>query len=243
MRPTPKPPNDMAPAAGGPLARDPVNQHLLDVRAKIGAARLGLMNNQCWHEDPRRMLFSMSRYKFVSKMFSGRSNVLEVGCGDGFMARIVRQEVGRLTITDYDPLFIEEFNASQDPAWPIEARTHDMLAGPLTGPFDAAYSLDVLEHIAADREDLFIGNIAASLTDEGALIVGMPSLESQAYASPLSRAGHVNCKTAPDLKATMERHFEQVFIFSMNDEVVHTGYHKMAHYLLALCCGKKAGSR
>jgi len=25
----------------------------------------------------------------------------------------------------------------------------------------------------------------------------------------------------------------------MNDEVVHTGYHKMAHYLLALCCGKK----
>jgi len=25
----------------------------------------------------------------------------------------------------------------------------------------------------------------------------------------------------------------------MNDEVVHTGYHKMAHYLFALCCGKK----
>ena len=30
-----------------------------------------------------------------------------------------------------------------------------------------------------------------------------------------------------------------VFMFSMNDEVVHTGYHKMAHYLFGLCTGKK----
>jgi len=25
----------------------------------------------------------------------------------------------------------------------------------------------------------------------------------------------------------------------MNDEVVHTGYHAMAHYNLVLCCGKR----
>ena len=24
-----------------------------------------------------------------------------------------------------------------------------------------------------------------------------------------------------------------------SDEIVHTGYHKMAHYLLALCCEKR----
>jgi hypothetical protein len=38
----------------------------------------------------------------------------------------------------------------------------------------------------------------------------------------------------PDLKATMSRNFHNVFMFSMNDEVVHTGYHKMAHYLFAV---------
>jgi hypothetical protein len=38
----------------------------------------------------------------------------------------------------------------------------------------------------------------------------------------------------------MQRFFHNVFMFSMNDEVVHTGYHKMAHYLFALCCGKRA---
>ena len=63
----------------------------------------------------------------------------------------------------------------------------------------------------------------------------MPSLESQEYASPQSKAGHVNCKSGNDLKKTLEKHFKNVFVFSMNDEVIHTGYYPMAHYLLALC--------
>lgn len=36
-------------------------------------------------------------------------------------------------------------------------------------------------------------------------------------------------------------HFHNVFMFSMNDEVVHTGYGKMSHYNIALCCGSKTG--
>ena len=49
----------------------------------------------------------------------------------------------------------------------------------------------------------------------------------------------MNCKSGPELKDLMEDHFHNVFIFSMNDEVVHTGHHKMAHYLFAVCAGKK----
>jgi hypothetical protein len=67
----------------------------------------------------------------------------------------------------------------------------------------------------------------------------MPSIESQAYASPQSQAGHVNFKTGNVSKRDLERHFRHVFVLSMNDEVVHTGYYPMAHYLLALCCGKR----
>jgi hypothetical protein len=37
----------------------------------------------------------------------------------------------------------------------------------------------------------------------------------------------------------MKRFFKNVFMFSMNDEVVHTGYSKMSHYNFALCCGKR----
>ena len=82
----------------------------------------------------------------------------------------------------------------------------------------------MLEHIAPESEDRFIGNIVASLVPDGVAIFGMPSLESQVYASKQSKEGHVNCKTGSALRETLRRHFTHVFLFSMNDEVVHTGF-------------------
>ena len=124
--------------------------------------------------------------------------------------------------------------------WVYETRVLDLLKDPIEGSFDGIYSLDVLEHIPADRERDVLTKICGALAPEGAAIIGMPSLESQAYASPPSRAGHINCKTMPDLRELLGDFFHNVFMFSMNDEVVHTGYHKMANYLFGLCTGKKA---
>jgi cyclopropane fatty-acyl-phospholipid synthase-like methyltransferase len=118
-----------------------------------------------------------------------------------------------------------------------------MLDGPVEGTFDGAYSIDVLEHIAAEREDQFLGNICASLTEHGVLLIGSPSIESQAYASDLSKLGHVNCKNQAQLRSLMERWFHNVFLFSMNDEIVHTGFPAMAHYLFALGCSKRVPSQ
>lgn len=219
--------------------RDQANQVVLDIRDEIGVARLGLMNNQVWHDDPRRLLFTLARYKFVSKMLSSRSSVLEIACGDAFAARIVKQDVGELTVVDFDPLFIDDANERMTDRWRFTARVHDMFAGPVDGTFDAIYSLDFLEHIPREREDEVIDNMKSSLTEHGVMILGMPSLESQTHASPPSKAGHINCKSGADFKAVMEAHFHNVFMFSMNDEVVHTGFFPMAHYLFALCCSKK----
>jgi len=69
--------------------------------------------------------------------------------------------------------------------------------------------------------------------------LGIPSIESQTYASPASKEGHINCKTGKDLKLFLEKYFHNVFSFSMNDEVVHTGFEKMAHYLFVICCGAR----
>jgi len=220
--------------------KDPVNKIVIDVYERIGLAKIGMMNNQVWHEDPRRLVFTLARYKFVSKMLSGRRNVLEIGCGDAFCSRVVKQEVERLTVTDYDPLFIEDARSRMQPPWVYEAKVHDILEGPVEGQFDAAYSLDVMEHVSQEKEKVYLDNIKASLEPNGVLILGMPSLESQQFASPASRAGHVNCKSGQDLRHVMNAHFHNVFLFSMNDEVVHTGFSKMAHYLFALCCGKKS---
>jgi len=214
-------------------------QEAIDLIAKRGFERLGLVSSWAYFDDPKRLTFTFARYKFVAKMLAGCRHVLEVGCGDAFFSRVVRQDVKQLTGIDLDPAFVEDANARASDKWPIEVRLHDMMKGPIEGSFDGAYSLDVLEHIEAADEDQFLRNVLASLEPHGTLIIGMPSLESQPYASPMSKEGHVNCKTMPDLKAAMQRFFHNVYMFSMNDEVVHTGYHKMAHYLLALCCGKK----
>lgn len=197
------------------------------------------MINESWNQDPRRTLFTLARYKFVAKMLSGKENVLEIGCADAFGTRLVQQEVGNVTATDFDPVFIGDAKERMNPNWPMKLAVHDMLAGPVSGSFDAMYCLDVLEHIAPADEDVFVRNAIAPLHRDGVLIVGMPSLESQAYASPQSKAGHINCKSGGDLKKFMLRYFSNVFMFSMNDEVIHTGFFPMAHYLIAVCCSKR----
>jgi SAM-dependent methyltransferase len=219
--------------------REPQYERCLEISEQHGRTQLGVMSNQVWHDDPRRLAFVLARYKFVSKMLAGMQRVLEIGCADAFATRIVLQEVGSVTAVDFDPVFIADVTARMDPRWPIDCRVHDMLAGPVAGSFDGAYAIDVFEHIPPEQEQTFLRNVVASLTATGVLLIGIPSLQSQSYASEGSRAGHVNCKDAPGLRATMSEFFTNVFIFSMNDEVVHTGFYPMAHYLFALCCGPR----
>jgi hypothetical protein len=220
--------------------REPQYNRCLDLKRQQGLTSLGLMTSQVWEDDPRRLAILLSRYKFVSKMLAGKNRAAELGCGDAFGTRIVMQAVPTVIVYDFDPVFIADIRERPSQRWPVEAREHDILTGPLPETYEGIYSLDVVEHIEAKDEDRYFTNLSASLTDDGVLIVGSPSLESQAYTSPPSKAGHVNCKSGEDLRALARRHFRNVFLFSMNDEVVHTGFYPMAHYLFAICCQKVA---
>lgn len=217
--------------------RESQYQHALTIRESRGVARLGVAINQAWRDDPRHVLFTLARYKFVAKMLSGCATALEIGCADGFGTRIVRQEVPEVTAVDFDPIFVEDAVERMDDAWRFECHVHDILDAPVAGVYEGAYALDVLEHIAPELEERFVSNVVASLTQNGILIIGTPSLESQKYASAPSREGHVNSKNHEQLRGLLSRFFANVFLFSMHDEVVHTGFYPMAHYLLALCCG------
>jgi len=219
---------------------EPQYQFHVDYKNSGGLVPLGIEKSGSWQEDPRRLLFALSRYKFVAKMFSGLDNVLEVGCGDGWPIPILLQEVRHVHGVDIDPVFINDIHErGVSPKWSYTYAVHDMLSGPLQSEFDAAYSLDVLEHISANDESIFLKNVVLSLKKNGIAIFGMPSLNSQEYASAGSKAGHVNCKNGPELKVLLQKYFNHVFIFSMNDEVVHTGFQPMAQYLFGLCTGIK----
>ena len=161
-------------------------------------------------------------------MLEGLENVLEVGCGDGFFSRIVRQHVGNLQAVDLNRDYIASAyrNTPKDSRWRIWFNDWDILEAPLSG-FDAVYALDLFEHIA--DEERLLGNLAKCAP---VCIIGAPSLESQVHASEISKTEHVNCPTKDGLRGAMERHFRHVFMFGMSDEVVHTGH--MPAYLFAL---------
>jgi 2-polyprenyl-3-methyl-5-hydroxy-6-metoxy-1,4-benzoquinol methylase len=222
-----------------PRTKEPQYQALFETADQHGVSSLGIMSNQSWNEDPKRTLFTLARYKFVAKMLIGKTNVLEIGCGDAFGTRLVQQTVEHVTAVDFDPVFIDDIAERSNPNWPMESFVHDLLEGPVPGHFDAVFSLDVLEHILPEREGLFIENSLRSLDTNGMAIFGMPSLESQKYASSQSSAGHVNCKSGGEFMQVMSAYFHNVIVFSMNDEVIHTGFFPMAQYLMALGFGKK----
>ena len=77
---------------------------------KKGYERMGLMTSWAWYDDPKRLAFMISRYKFVSKMFFDFKKVAEVGCGDGFGSRVVSSSVGHLDCYDFDIELLESVN-------------------------------------------------------------------------------------------------------------------------------------
>ena len=214
---------------------------LVELKNEMGLEELGLRANSMYQNNPRDLLFNFARYKFVSKMLSGKDKVLEVGCGDTFSARLVQAEINELHVLDFDPIFMDDVKARMTQKWKFHVAVHNILESPYTemGLFDAGYSVDVIEHIEQKNEDAFMRNICLCLKKNAIFISGSPSLESQRWASSQSKAGHVNCKSGAEFKKFMEKYFYNVLMFSMNDEVIHTGFYPMSHFLFAIGIGNK----
>lgn len=188
--------------------------------------------------DPKHMCFVLARYKFCAKMLAGKSTVLEVGSGDGFGIPIIAQSVKKLHCIDWDERNIEGNYRRLSFLKNVTYECIDAAQEEISGVYDAAFSIDVLEHLEPELEDNFIKNICNVLTPSGVLIIGTPNKNASEYATDRSESQHINLKTSGSLCELMERYFENCFVFSMNDEIVHTGFYPMAHYLIAIGVGK-----
>jgi len=187
---------------------------------------LGPVYSNSWRLDPKHLLFVLSRYKFVGKMLRGDIDVIaEVGCCNGFASEIVADET-KAVVHCYDIAPLEDFICQ-----------YDVMKSPLPNCYKAIYSLDLIEHI--DNSYRFFRNLTQSLTPHGKLIIGCPSIEFQKYASRISKELHINCPSGEQLRDIASSFFHHVFMFSMNDEVVHTGFLPMACYLFAVCAEPK----
>jgi len=213
----------------------------VDLRSKLPkyAVEIGSATGQSYVHDPKHIVFVAARYKFVSKMLVGCGTAIEVGCCDAFGAPIVAQNVTRLICTDIDEEILKENPSRHETVKNIVFHYHDFRERPYPELADALYHVDVLEHIFPSEEDDFLSNTCASLNPQGVMLIGTPNITAEQYASPHSRTGHVNLKDHQNLRALCERYFYNVFLFGMNDEILHTGFFPMAHYLWALCANRK----
>lgn len=205
-----------------------VTDHFADERVVLG--RHWSYNIR---QDPRRLAFVLSRYKFAARMIGPGRSVLELGCSEGLGACILGEFASSYLGLDADGEAIaaarRNFGSER-----LRFEAGDFLEGQ-RGCFDAAVSLDVIEHIPAERELDFFRTITGSLGPHGLGIIGTPNQTAEAHASEASRRGHINLYTGERLLAAARRHFHQAFLFGMNDEILHTGFAPLAHYLIVLC--------
>ena len=190
--------------------------------------------------DPKRLAFVLSRYKLAAKLACKGRSVLELGCSEGIGTPILGEFATRYTGVDFDEDAIEVARRNwRDERFEFVAA--DLLQQRL-GRFETVVSLDVIEHVEPEREATFFDAIVEHLTPDGMAVIGTPNVTSVPYASPQSQIGHVNMFSAQRLQERLEERFEFVFPFGLNDEVVHTGYAPMCHYLVQVACGPKGAS-
>ena len=224
------------------FAREKLGQH---TAYTVEGPGLGPVNRATLMRDPRHLGFTLARYKFVSKMLQGKGFVCEIGCHEATGSLVVAAEVGHLTAVDVMQDVIDFCHAEYDRfGLNITFEACDVFEGlppspASSGRYDAVFCLDVLEHVDPAQEHAFMSKLVQGIGAEGVAIVGIPSLQSQAYASPVSAVQHINCKTSEELKHFMEGYFTNVFMFGMNDEVLHTGFSAMCHYIFALGVGPR----
>lgn len=203
----------------------------------IDSIELGPWTSYSLLHDPKHMSFVLARYKFCAKMLEGKGSVLEVGCGDGFGVPIIAQSVRRVLAVDPEIRLIQSNKKRLAQIKNIEFKKMDICKEAPEEVFDAVFSIDVIEHLDRHRNDVFMENQCRCLKPEGICIIGTPNLTANKYASARSKAQHINLKSHKTLRSQLERYFKNVFMFSMNDEVVHTGYAPMAHYIFGMGVG------
>jgi 2-polyprenyl-3-methyl-5-hydroxy-6-metoxy-1,4-benzoquinol methylase len=212
-------------------------------RRVMGSERvlLGPQASYQWLHDPKHLLFVLARYKHAARLIGGGPKlVLEVGCGEGIGARLLGEEKLYIGI-DPDERAVavaaEHLWRAGDelPEYDLAVTDLERLDGDVR--VGAVVALDVIEHVADP-----VGWLAAAvshLTADGVCVIGTPNATASAHQSAASRAGHVRLFSADELHGLLAERFRVVQLFGMNDEVLHTGYLPMAHYLLAVGIGPR----
>lgn len=183
-------------------------------------------------KNPLMATIKLARFKFPAKMISAGDDILDLGCGAGissyFYASHTSGHVTAIDATDN----LHEISA------PYRRDNLSFVKGDLTAPpeeitkrsYDAVICVDVIEHFPKEIGVQILETYAALLRKGGMMIIGTPNRRSAEYRSESSRRVHIHEYEPDELKEVMQSIFPRVLHFSMNDEVVHTGFANMSWF-------------
>ena len=170
---------------------------------------LGTYYSNMFLSDIKHVSFTLSRYKFASKMvmYQDKISVLELGCQEAFGSLVFEQNVNLEKYVgidfdhdamqwNYNNILGEKFIFIEDDFLKCNKIENQK--------FNLILSLDVIEHIDKKYEDDFCKVISGHITDDGVAIIGTPSVYMNPYACDASNEGHINLYDQKRLYSLMD---------------------------------------
>ena len=188
--------------------------------------------------DTLRLLIRLARYKFIARLIKKEDSILEVGSGSGMGSIFLGQHCKKVRGIDIKESEVNDAIALNKRS-NVEFSKEDLFDIDVKELYDVIVSLDVIEHMPDGLDAKLIETKLKHLKDSGMIIVGTPSHYSYEHQSAISKASHFKCFDLPDLEKLVGKYVQRTLSFSMNDELVHTGYYKMAWYYFVIGFGKK----
>jgi 2-polyprenyl-3-methyl-5-hydroxy-6-metoxy-1,4-benzoquinol methylase len=217
------------------------NKHRSEVDKNFSGITLPPEWARLIQEDTLHFTIRLARFKFIARLVKPDDKILEIGCGSGVGTIFVGQHctsIKGIDIVSSEISYAKELNRRDN----VSFESTDFLQYPEKNKYNVVYSLDVIEHMPEAVGRRFVEKTCRHLTDDGMLVIGTPSCYSYEYESESARAGHVKMYDQKELVAMVENFYGRVIAFSMNDEIVHTGFHKLAWYYIILAFMPKRGN-
>lgn len=216
--------------------KEPIEQkHFRDVDGQVKSI-LSVTEGISFLENPLDFFILLARYKFAARFIKKTDHVLDAGCGHGHGSIFLRQFGAKVTGSDFDSELVRKRQQEYKDVSNINFTELNLLdVSNHKTQYDVVVSMDVIEHFSKSDTEIVAKNYAALTKDTGFAVIGTPNIASAPYASARRKALHIHEFTPQEFEELLSRNFKRVFLFSMTDEVVSTGFSKMAWYLMALC--------
>ena len=187
--------------------------------------------------SPMDFFILLARYKFAARLLKPHSRVVDVGCGKGYGSVFLSQFAKEVVAVDHDKTLVEENRQEHSDVDNLSFNEMDLLApsAEFCNRFDVVVSMDVIEHFDPSQVDLAMQGYSSLLVSDGFAVIGTPNVASRGFASKRRLETHPFEFSATEFEERLNVHFNNVFLFSMTDEIVSTQFNGLSWYLMAIC--------